>query len=546
MLIFLAVLVISGTVMLQAHWLWQAYAKTKEQFATDVNAALAKAGNSGLESAIGELKTGVAWHWGNHNPADLFPSANLLPQKGLLPKRNLLPKRDIKTGITREWKSKEDSLPTNHFKIPSSGTHPKILLRKLKKGDSVHRRFPRIKIEKLDKGAMVMAQGTGDLNVTLRDEDTSILDKGAGYVLKISDTSPDGSMQQAIVISLDGASRFDAMDSVFRQEVERLGLPKNYHLGYRGPDSWLAGTPLDSGQYDRVYSTMITLFGGDRHLKATFPGEQRHIISQISLNVLASVLLTVTLVACLVWMLRVIHQQKTLAEIKDDFIGNMTHELKTPIAITQTALEAMKNFDALNDPDKTTRYLDAGQREMKRLTLLVDKIMRLSLEEKRELKLEKEPLDVAQFIEKHLQSFRATNRAEINFANGLQGAHALADPFQFSVVLQNLLENAVKYSDGHPKIDIALTATADNTLKLSVRDQGVGMDERHLSRIFDKFYRIPQGDQQHARGYGLGLYQVMAIVNAHGWEISVKSAKGVGSQFNLTLPAYEQDPVIIR
>src|SRR5882724_4035898 len=231
-------------------------------------------------------------------------------------------------------------------------------------------------------------------------------------------------------------------------------------------------------------------------------------------------------------------QQRKLTLLKNDFISNITHELKTPIATLSVAVEALKNFNALQDPARTQEYLDISSNELQRLSLLVDKVLKLSLFEKEEIELKKDDFDLKVLTEEVMASMRLQfEKYQARLTLGAQGVdfHLRADKLHITSVIFNLLDNALKYSRQEPFIQIHL-ASEQGQLLLSVTDNGLGIPAAYMSRIFEKFFRVPTGDRHNVKGYGLGLSYVSYVLQRQGGEISVESQEGTGSRFTVKIP----------
>lgn len=265
----------------------------------------------------------------------------------------------------------------------------------------------------------------------------------------------------------------------------------------------------------------------------TFP----YLIRQISAQLLFAVfLLTVTIISFLM-LYRSLVAQKKLAGIKNDFISNITHELKTPIATVSVAIEALKNFNAMSDPQRTKEYLDISQNELQRLSLLVDKVLKLSMFENKAIELKPELIDLKALAEEvgssmrlQLEKYNAQLSIEAEGDTSLRG-----DKLHITSVIFNLLDNALKYSKANPSIRIEIKGTAQE-LELVMIDNGVGIAPEYRDRIFEKFFRIPSGDTHNAKGYGLGLSYVAHVVHKHHGTISVESQPGIGSRFIIKFP----------
>lgn len=232
-------------------------------------------------------------------------------------------------------------------------------------------------------------------------------------------------------------------------------------------------------------------------------------------------------------------RQQKLIILKNDFISNITHELKTPIATVSVAVEALKNFNALQDPVRTQEYLDISAHELQRLSLLVDKVLKLSLFEKQAIELKKEDFDLKLLAEEVVASMRLQfekYQAKVEMKSPEEVSFRLkADKLHFTSVIYNLLDNALKYSRLGPVLQVDL-ATEEDLLVLSVADNGIGIPAAYQARVFEKFFRVPTGDHHNVKGYGLGLSYVAYVVERQGGAILLDSKEGVGSRFTIKIP----------
>lgn len=238
-------------------------------------------------------------------------------------------------------------------------------------------------------------------------------------------------------------------------------------------------------------------------------------------------------------LLRSLVQQRKLTRIKNDFISNITHELKTPIATVSVAIEALRNFDALHDPEKTKEYLAISSNELQRLSFLVDKVLKLSMFEKHQVELKEETIDLSVLVKEVVNSMKLQfekYKAQVNLQ--LTGYHfeVDADRLHITSVLFNLLDNALKYSRENPSIHIELKDYNERIL-LYVTDNGIGIAPEYHRKIFDKFFRVPAGNTHNVKGYGLGLSYVAYVIQRHAGSIDVESKPGIGSRFIIKLPA---------
>jgi len=262
-----------------------------------------------------------------------------------------------------------------------------------------------------------------------------------------------------------------------------------------------------------------------------------YLLAQISSQLAFAGFLLATTIFSFLMLYRNLLAQKKLAGIKNEFISNITHELKTPIATVSVAIEALKNFNALHDPQRTKEYLDISQNELQRLSLLVDKVLKLSMFENKAIELKPEPLNLRDVVEEvgtsmrlQLEKYKAQLSIETTGDTSLRG-----DRLHLTSVVFNLLDNALKYSKGYPSIRIEIKE-ADEQVHFTIIDNGIGIAPEYKDRIFEKFFRVPGGDTHNAKGYGLGLSYVAHVVEKHNGTIEVESQPGIGSRFILKFP----------
>lgn len=255
-------------------------------------------------------------------------------------------------------------------------------------------------------------------------------------------------------------------------------------------------------------------------------------------NISVSILLFFALLFGFLSLLKSKKQQEQLLQIKNDFIGNMTHELKTPISTVNVALEAINNFGALNDPIKIKEYLSISQLELGRLNNLIDKVLKLSKYEKGEFDLTKKEIDIQQLMSDVLQSLKLQfDKYDINLVIDQNGSdfHINGDDSHIKSMFYNLLDNAIKYRKENAMINVNLEEDG-NRIKIEVEDNGIGIPQQYQQNIFDRFFRIPNNDHHNVKGYGLGLNYVKQIVQSHGGEITCFSNEGDGTKFIIVFP----------
>ncbi len=251
---------------------------------------------------------------------------------------------------------------------------------------------------------------------------------------------------------------------------------------------------------------------------------------------MAFALLVFSAITAAFWFIyRSLRQQERLAQIKNDFINNITHELKTPITTVGVAIEALSDFDALKNPAQTEEYLDISKKELARLSLLVDNVLKMSIFEQSDVALNREDVDLAELTAQVLDSMKLLfehHKAAVDFEVAIENVTTKADQTHLTSVFYNLIENALKYGGKSIKIGIENSPEAGK-IRWKISDDGEGIPPQYLGKIFDKFFRIPKGNVHNVKGHGLGLSYVASVVQKHGGSIGVESKIGVGSTFTL-------------
>ena len=303
-------------------------------------------------------------------------------------------------------------------------------------------------------------------------------------------------------------------------------------------DITVLDTPLMKGT-DPKNNIVTVGFSKPVSFRLTLGNTMPYLLGKMLLPILFSVFLVAITLASFVLMYRSLRQQQRLAVLKNDFISNVTHELKTPIATVNVALEALKNFNAMNDPQRSKEYLDISQQELQRLSLLVDKVLRVSMFENKTVELKPERFNILALVDEVASSMRLQLEklnADLRIDTEGNDFEIEADRLHILSVVYNLFDNAIKYSVDKPVVISILVKDLGNMLEMRFSDKGIGIPEEYLGRVFDKFFRVPHGDVHNVKGYGLGLSYVAHIVREHDGHISVESKEGQGTTFIIKLP----------
>lgn len=334
------------------------------------------------------------------------------------------------------------------------------------------------------------------------------------------------------------------MDTLVSTELQRHGisLPFNFRVVSANSNVLLyAKAGMGSFDGDNSYSTMLfpKEFTHDAGmLSISFPGKERYLVQTMNVMMGSSLALLIVMVGCFAYTILTIFKQKKISEMKTDFINNMTHEFKTPVATIMIASEALKDRDLVQDSSRITRLANIIYDENVRLGDHIERVLNVARIDRGELKLEFKDIEMNDLISAiadsmHLQFEKKGARVSLSLE--ASRAFVSGDELHLSNVIFNLIDNALKYSKDAPLIDISTTNTVRH-LHILVKDHGIGMNKDQISRIFEQFYRIPTGNRHDVKGFGLGLSYVNNIVKRHHGTIKVRSEKDKGSEFEIILP----------
>lgn len=273
-------------------------------------------------------------------------------------------------------------------------------------------------------------------------------------------------------------------------------------------------------------------------LLVSFPQKDKYLFSEIMEITILSLIFTLIIIIAYISALNQSVKQRKISEIKTDFINNMTHEFKTPIATINLALDAMKNAKVREDEERAARYLQMIRDENKRMHAQVENVLRISKLEKKEVDIEKEPEDITLLLDnaiEHIRLIVENKEGSIDKHYQATRTTVLLNDTYMTSVLVNILDNAVKYSQEAPVIDV-YTENVKDFILIKIKDQGIGMSKTVQKRVFEKFYREHTGDIHNVKGHGLGLSYVKNIIEDHNGQVFVESEKGKGSTFIIKLP----------
>jgi two-component system phosphate regulon sensor histidine kinase PhoR len=296
-------------------------------------------------------------------------------------------------------------------------------------------------------------------------------------------------------------------------------------------------------KYDKNSTYSIPIFADNEgntkyQLLVSFPQKKKFLLTDLVGITLLSIIFTLIIIIAYSSALSQLIRQRHISEIKSDFINNMTHEFKTPIATINLALDAIKNPKIIDDKEKVFKYLQMIKDENKRMHAQVENVLRISKLEKKELNIIKESTNIHGVIEdaiEHVHLILEDRQGTITKHFDAIRSSVLLNEVHFINVIVNILENAIKYTPTVPKIEI-ITENVKDFVIIKVKDNGVGMSKVAQKRVFEKFYREHTGDIHDVKGHGLGLAYVKKIIDDHNGQIYVESEKGKGSTFIIKIP----------
>lgn len=337
------------------------------------------------------------------------------------------------------------------------------------------------------------------------------------------------------------------IDSLLKIELLNNGIKAKYkfHVTKLFPGSHsqthlkFAEADTDSlGIHYKVSLSPNNNFIDQNYLIVHFPNQQRDIFKGMYTLLGISVIVVCIFVFSFYYILASNLKQKKLSTIKNDFISNMTHEFKTPISTISLASEMLSDASISQTPEKQSRYLKMIRDENKRLSVLVESILQTSILDKGEFKLKLSEIDLHEIINtaiNNTQLLISQKGGTINTFLTAQRYKLMADRVHLTNIVFNLIDNAIKYTVDVPEITVK-TENIDDSIRISVKDNGIGISKENQKKIFDKFYRVPTGNVHNVKGFGLGLSYVLAVVEKHGGTVEVQSELGKGSTFIITIP----------
>ncbi|MBC3847439.1 two-component sensor histidine kinase [Winogradskyella echinorum] len=339
----------------------------------------------------------------------------------------------------------------------------------------------------------------------------------------------------SILISIDRDTlEYSKIDSLIDIQFKQKDISARYSLMHLEGDSIVhqSNKKLDSQSALSVVSKS-TYLKSNESIRLQFENPFNDAMRLSFSGIIISFLLSIAIISCLFYLLKIIKHQKQLAEVKNDLISNITHEFKTPIATIGVALESINSFNAIEDKEKTKKYIHMSSQQLGKLNVMVEKLLETATLDSDNLELNKEPIDVVALVNALVNRYKIQFREKVfNLSFKVESLEAYVDVFHFENALNNILDNAVKYGGNIISIDLIPKANMFNVL---ISDNGNSLTKGNKERIFEKFYRVPKGNTHDVKGFGIGLYYTKTIIDKHNGSIALDLNKNV-TTFKITLP----------
>jgi len=396
------------------------------------------------------------------------------------------------------------------------------------KGDSVHLdNRPKIQMKNFPtRMSMMRSQTTnkGEINITIIDSLDSFKNSGAITILD-SIANPIEMLSSKIIISFaEDSFSLKKLDSLLLIELNRKNITVDYglaHSGFLDNATTLRPELIEKSRLSTTAKSPYSFYNNS--LTVHFSNITFTILKKNFVGIMLSLLLVSSVIFCLLYLLKIIKQQKQLAEVKNDLINNITHEFKTPIATIGVAMEAIQEFNQSHDREKNLRYAKISQEQVEKLNGMVEKLLETATLDSERLSLNFEEHDLVELIERTTTKETLSDENKtITFISSEEKILHLIDVFHFENAINNIIDNAIKY--GGDEITVGIKQENGN-IEIGISDTGTGLTEQHRKQIFEKFYRVPKGNTHDVKGFGIGLYYAKKIVEKHQGTITLHADK---------------------
>ena len=498
-ILYVIVAVIVGTIGIQGYWNYKNYQINKQQLINDVQTSL----NHAIEkyyARLAEERT-ISFAFDGHYSDSLFGRHEMFD--------SIIRKFDFSTKNIRDLDSLDIKLNANGLLVYAGQEADSFLT--AMRSDHISN-FPKRRIELNHIGYPPDSVVTGNLE----------------------------RLTSKVVISMTNDTiQLTEVDSIFASEIETKNLQIDYKLElvdvshdsihFYSASSDRSHQNLENHLYTISKSPFLT---SRNQIVASFTNSTKEILKRGLTGILISTLLILVVISCLFYLLKIIKHQKQLAEVKNDLISNITHEFKTPIATIGVALESIKDFNVIEDKEKTTSYLNMSTTQLNKLNLMVEKLLETATLDSEELHLNKEEINVVDLVQSLVNKHAMATSKDIDFKCDREEILGKIDIFHFENALNNVIDNAIKYGGDHVKVEVSVIQNGFNIL---VSDDGHDLTPAHKHKIFEKFYRISKGNTHDVKGFGIGLYYTKKIIEKHNGSIDLDLSNSL-TTFKIFIP----------
>ncbi|SHH00350.1 sensor histidine kinase [Winogradskyella jejuensis] len=489
-ILYAITLVILATISIQIYWNYKNYLTNKQQLINDVQVSLDKAVDDYYANLAKETRVGFSF--AETSTDDIFDDNSAFTK--------ILKNIDEKNGKIKPI----DTIDTSEIKSLS-----------------VFRGF--------SADSMMKAHNEEHNPISLDSLKGTIRD------LKLTQPSINASEIQLLSTKIFISISNDSLDvrevnKLLIEDFERKKIELDHHLAYfeKVPDSAtqarfakmkknLPKNEFDN--YDLQIESKSSFLPEGSLLKLNFANETLNVLKRSFSGILISTFLVLAVISCLFYLLKIIKNQKQLAEVKNDLISNITHEFKTPIATIGVALEGISNFNVIEDKEKTKKYIDMSSSQLSKLNVMVEKLLETATLDSESLELNKEHIDIVALLTSLCSRYQAqyTDKT-IQTSFKVESLIANVDIFHFENALNNILDNAIKYGGDIITVDLIPNT---NSFNINISDNGTSLTKASKERIFEKFYRVPKGNKHDVKGFGIGLFYTKSIIEKHEGSIQL-------------------------
>ncbi|MFB9292247.1 sensor histidine kinase [Persicitalea jodogahamensis] len=337
------------------------------------------------------------------------------------------------------------------------------------------------------------------------------------------------------LVNTNATTQPEVLEQFIRESFQKHDLITDFEVGIYDctTDRMRYGMLLSTRNDDKVPTATADWVKTDKYpyyFGIRFPEQENYLAGDLGGWIWSSVLVLIA-VSFFSYALFVILRQKQLSEVQRDFINNMTHELQTPISTIRIAADVLKNPKIATQPERHSRYVRIVEEEILRLQRQVEMVLNMAKAERNKLALELEWLDAHDLITTIARPYEDRISLDLKATS----PYIMADRLHFGNLVNNLIDNALKYSPKNPEVSVS-TFDEGKNIVLSIRDQGIGIAPEQQKKIFEKFYRVSEGNVHNVKGFGIGLSYVRQIVKAHRWKLRLNSTPGKGSEFLVVIP----------